>query len=181
VSAVLARPLWRAMTDADLTAVDAIAARVHPAYPEDHAVFAERLRLHAAGCRVLAAADAGIIGYVISHPWHRGEPPALNVLIGSIPVPAATYYIHDLALLPEARGSRAASGIVEDLIRHAQRLGLSQLSLVAVNGSGPFWERQGFAVTPQSDAARKLLSYGEDARLMSLHLADGATGPATGS
>ena len=73
---------WRAMTVDDLASVDVIAARVHPSYPEDHAVFAERLRLHATGCRVLMTGGE-IAGYVISHPWHLGEPPALNALLGS--------------------------------------------------------------------------------------------------
>ncbi|NEW95116.1 GNAT family N-acetyltransferase, partial [Rhodopseudomonas sp. BR0M22] len=43
---------WRGMTPADLPAVDAIAAVVHAAYPEDAAVFAERLALHPDGCLV---------------------------------------------------------------------------------------------------------------------------------
>ncbi|CCD91606.1 conserved hypothetical protein [Bradyrhizobium sp. ORS 375] len=159
---------WRAMTSSDLAAVDAIAARVHPDYPEDTSVFAERLRLHSEGCRILAA--AAVVGYVISHPWHLGPPPALNVLIGSIPEAASTYYIHDLALLPEARGSGAAVGIVTMLVAHARKLGLPSVSLVAVNGSAPFWAKQGFAVVGEP-ADHKLMSYGADARLMRRHLA----------
>ncbi len=46
-------PLWRAMTPGDLPAVLAIADVVHPDYPEDAAIFAERLALYPAGCRVL--------------------------------------------------------------------------------------------------------------------------------
>ncbi|MDU3046646.1 GNAT family N-acetyltransferase, partial [Bradyrhizobium sp.] len=112
---------WRAMTVDDLASVDVIAARVHPSYPEDHAVFAERLRLHATGCRVLMTGGE-IAGYVISHPWHLGEPPALNALLGGLPEAAATYYVHDLALLPDARGSGAASWIVAQLVRQARDL-----------------------------------------------------------
>ncbi|CCD99958.1 GNAT family N-acetyltransferase [Bradyrhizobium sp. STM 3809] len=156
-------PHWRAMTSNDLAAVDAIAARVHPDYPEDSAVFAERLRLHPEGCRVLAT--AAVTGYVISHPWHSGPPPALNVLIGAIPVPAATYYIHDLAVLPDSRNSGAAGKIVTALAGHARALGLPSMSLVAVNGSAPFWNRQGFALMAVADE-RKLMSYGTDACLM---------------
>ena len=154
------------MTVDDLASVDVIAARVHPSYPEDQAVFAERLRLHAAGCRVLMTGAGEIAGYVISHPWHLGEPPALNVLLGGLPEAAATYYIHDLALLPDARGSGAASWIVAQLVRHARDLNLPSLALVAVNGSTPFWTKQGFAVTAAESRDSKLASYGADAHLM---------------
>ncbi|CAL75938.1 conserved hypothetical protein; putative acetyltransferase [Bradyrhizobium sp. ORS 278] len=159
---------WRAMSSDDLAAVDAIAARVHPGYPEDMAVFAERLQLHGEGCRVLAAAT--VLGYVISHPWHLGAPPALNVLIGGIPSVAATFYIHDLALLPDARGSGAAASIVTALTAHARELGLPSLSLVAVNGSAPFWRKQGFSIAAEPDDG-KLTSYGADACLMRRDLA----------
>ncbi|MGJ5140890.1 GNAT family N-acetyltransferase [Bradyrhizobium oligotrophicum] len=161
---------WRAMAPGDLADVDGIAARVHPNYPEDQSVFAERLRLHPEGCRVLRGTGAGIAGYVLSHPWYLGRPPSLNLLIGSIPPAASTYYIHDLALLPEARGSGSATVIVEELIRHARALGLTSLSLIAVNGSTPFWERQGFAVD-ETAAADPTGSYGSDANLMILRLA----------
>ena len=154
------------MTIEDLSAVDAIAARVHPAYPEDRTVFAERLRLHSDGCWVLAASGAEIAGYVISHPWHLGAPVALNVLVGRLPEPASTYYIHDLALLPAARGGGAAGRIVAQLIRHARRLGLRSLSLVAVSGSTAFWVKQGFAVALMPGAGGCTGSYGDDAKLM---------------
>ncbi|MGJ4891379.1 GNAT family N-acetyltransferase [Bradyrhizobium sp. HKCCYLRH3099] len=154
------------MTAADLAAVDRIAAHVHSAYPEEPAVFAERLRLHPAGCRVLVSDTAAITGYVISHPWHLGKPPALNVLIAQLPMPAQTYYIHDLALLPKARGSGAAARIVGDLAAHALELGLPALSLVAVNGSVPFWEQQGFAVDEAAASDDRIASYGDDARSM---------------
>jgi GNAT superfamily N-acetyltransferase len=151
------------MTAGDLDAVDAIALRLHPSYPEDREVFAERLRLHPDGCGVLAGQGDEIAGYVISHPWHLGKPPALNVVLGRLPSPATTYYIHDLALLPEARGTGAAGRIVARLRLHARELGLPALTLVAVNGSAPFWQTQGFAVAPGNG---DLSSYGGDARLM---------------
>jgi len=154
------------MTIDDLAAVDAIAARVHPAYPEDRAVFAERLRLHPDGCWVLATPGPGIAGYVISHPWHLGEPPALNVLLGRLPAPASTYYIHDLALLPAARGSGAAGSIMAQLVRQARQLGLPSLALVAVNGSAAFWTKQGFAAVTVPGASNCTSSYGDDANLM---------------
>jgi ribosomal protein S18 acetylase RimI-like enzyme len=154
------------MTIADLDAVNAIAAQVHVAFPEDAAIFAERLALYPAGCFVLDRAGDGIGGYVISHPWRIAEPPALDTRLGSLPAPASTYYIHDLALLPHGRGHGAGAAMVALLLRHAVAEGLDNISLVAVNGSVRFWRSQGFEVMDNHALAQKLASYGADARYM---------------
>lgn len=156
---------WRAMSAADLPAINALAVRIHPDFPEDEAVFAERLRLYPDGCRVFER-DNRIEAYVVSHPWLRAEPPALNSLLGELPSDPATYYIHDLALAPEARGSGAAPDIVAWLAAHALTSGLLSMSLIAVNGSSGFWQRQGFEVTHNSLLEAKLRSYGDDAVFM---------------
>jgi ribosomal protein S18 acetylase RimI-like enzyme len=156
---------WRAMTNVDLLHVLHIAAQVHTAYPEDEAVFAERLRLYPAGCRVLEV-EGRVAGYVISHPWRLYEPPALNSLLGSLPESPDTYYLHDLVLLPEARGTGAGSAIVETLADHAHTEAFATLSLVAVHDSVEFWRRHGFAVVSRPTLAEKLRSYDEAARFM---------------
>ena len=93
---------WRRMAPADLPAVMAIAAVVHPDYPEDEPVFAERLRLAPEGCHVLAGEGGALQGYLVSHPWPAGAVPALNSLLGAIPPGTVNWYIHDLALLPSS-------------------------------------------------------------------------------
>ncbi len=45
---------WRRMTRSDLAKVERIGETVHPDYPEDAAVIAERLQLYPAGCFVLS-------------------------------------------------------------------------------------------------------------------------------
>ncbi len=158
------------MSAADLPAVNALAARIHPSFPEDEAVFTERLRLYPDGCRVFER-GSGIEAYVVSHPWLAIEPPALNSLLGELPAAPSTYYIHDLALAPEVRGSGAAADIVAWLAAHARASGLLSTTLIAVNGSSGFWQRQGFEAmqNPQLDA--KLRSYGNDAVYMTRGLA----------
>ena len=133
------------MGQGDLPAVSAIAALVHPDYPEDGAVFAERLRLYPAGCRMLEF-GGWAAGYAISHPWVFGRPPRLNTLLGALPADPATLYLHDVALLAAARGAGAASRLLGQLAELARITGLPSLSLVAVNGSAAFWGRQGFGV-----------------------------------
>src|SRR5262245_22544678 len=98
--------IWQPMKPHDLSDVSRVADRVHTDYPEDEAVFAERLSLYPAGCFTLQHNER-TIGYVISHPWHFKKPPELNALLNAIPARASTYYIHDIALLPEARASGA--------------------------------------------------------------------------
>ena len=156
---------WRQMQPADLPAVNALAVLIHPGYPEDAAVFAERLRLYPPGCRVLER-NGTLKAYVLSHPWLDRAPPALNVLLGELPGLPTTYYLHDLALMPEVRGSGAAADVVAVLVKQARSARLSSLSLIAVNGSTEFWQRQGFEAVPDPSLRGKLRSYGEDAQFM---------------
>lgn len=101
---------WRPMVGADLDRVVDVAERVHPDHPEDEAVFEERLALFAAGCAVLSD-DHRILGYRIAHPWMLDEPPDLNSLLARLPATPDTLFLHDLALLPEARRRFFASRI----------------------------------------------------------------------
>lgn len=153
------------MAFADLPAVMAVAAEVHPGYPEGEAVFAERLALHPAGCLVLEAGQ-GLWGYVLSHPWRFGDVPALDSLLGALPESADVYYIHDLALLPAVRGSGAASACVAGLAAHAASAAFRRMALVAVGNSAGFWRRHGFHEAHDEALARKLASYDDAARYM---------------
>lgn len=156
---------WRSLTTLDLPAVQSIATKVHPAFPEDMAVFAERQRLYPEGARLLELGGQAA-GYILSHPWRYGKLPALNALLGQVPADADTYYLHDLALLPSARGTGAAAMIVGDMLRHARKHGFATVSLVAVNGSIPFWYKHGFRIADMPELTEKLTSYEAAARVM---------------
>jgi GNAT superfamily N-acetyltransferase len=154
-----AKAEWRRMSSRDLPMVCEIAAVVHRNHPEDPEIFAERLQLYPKGCLMLECGGRPQ-GYVISHPWIPLQPPDLNTELGAIPASPGTYYIHDLALLPSARGLGDAAKVVEILIDHARSAGLPNASLVAVSGSTPFWQRCGFRPVDNSNLAEKLESYG---------------------
>lgn len=160
---------WRAMTTLDLPAVETIAAAVHPAFPEDLAVFVERLALYPEGARFLEM-NGQPAGYVLAHPWRDGTLPNLNALLGALPDAADTFYLHDLALVNGARGTGAAAMIVGEMLRHARLAGFDRMSLVAVNGSLPFWYKHGFRAVTAPALADKLESYEPAARLMSRSL-----------
>lgn len=159
---------WRFMTSADLPTVMAVADAVHPDFPEDEVVFANRLELHPTGCAVLENGGA-IKGYVISHPWVFQAPPALNSLLTMVSEPS-TFYIHDLALLPEIRKSGAGTVAIDMVVARARLMQLPNMTLVAVNNSVHFWQRHDFKIMRDAELDHKLLSYGEHARFMIRHL-----------
>ena len=149
--------LWRPMRVGDLRAVERVAAAVHPGFPEDGAVFAERLRLYPAGCRVLAVGGT-LEGYVIAHPWVFGGAPGLNTLVERLPEGADTLHLHDLAVTEGARGGGFGARVVEVLAAQAAAAGLWRMTLVAVGGSDEFWRGRGFVGVEA--AGTKLGSYG---------------------
>jgi GNAT superfamily N-acetyltransferase len=153
------------MEAGDLAAVMSIAEIVHPTFPEKVEVFAERLSLFPRGCLVLDGPD-GAEGYVVAHPWRALSIPLLDSLIGQLPRQEGTRYIHDLALLPGARAKRAGSEIVQRLVDEARADAVPSLSLVAVYGSVPFWQRQGFAAVATTELTARLLGYGPGATFM---------------
>lgn len=134
---------WRAMKAADLTAVADLANRIHPEYPERPEVLAEKFALFPSGCFTLAEAVT-IYGYCFSHPWSKAVPPALDTFLGALPERPDRYFIHDLTLDDKMRRRNLAARLIPELMRAARSEGLSHLTLVAVNGSAPFWSRMGF-------------------------------------
>ena len=136
---------WRAMTAADLPEVAAISAAVHGRYGESAEVYAERLALWPTGCFVWQQRDA-IAGLLVAHPWHRATSPELGALLGAIPQDADSFYLHDIALLPETRGQGAGKAATELAIDLARQAGYRDIMLVAVNGAEHFWRIQGFSI-----------------------------------
>lgn len=160
---------WRAMTAADLPAVLAVADAVHTDYPERVEVFADRLALFPAGCRIAGGGDT-VIGYGVMHPGILGRPPALDSLLERLPDGADCLYLHDIALLPAARGL----GLGEAVLAHAHHVardhGLPWLALTSTPLARGYWLARGF--TP-SDAggevlAAKLASYGDGMMYMTM-------------
>jgi len=163
---------WRTMREQDLAAVNQIAAEVHLDYPESPAVFAERLMLFEGGCWVAADTQLRVQGYAISHPALLGQPPTLDCLLRQLPAAANCLYLHDVALRPGVRGAGLGASLL-DLMRQQARIHrLTQLALVAVNGSAAYWQRQGFQPYGEGDTSlmRKLGSYDSSARYLRLPL-----------
>ena len=155
-------PVWRPVLREDLAAIDAIGAQLHPLLTERPEIFAEKCRLFPEGCMALADA-AGIAGYGICHPWMLNDIPPFDSFLVALPHDADCIFIHDVAVLPRARGRKAAHTYVEHVAKLARERGLGLLALTSVNGTGPLWESFGFTIAGEASLAEKLKSYGDGA------------------
>lgn len=156
------------MTLADLSPVLAIQQRCYPpAYHEPLAAFENKLRQSPASAW-LALTGADIQAYLVTLPVDEEHFPALHAATWSPPPQAKWLYLHDLAVDPRHRGSGAGQRLVEQAFAHVRQLGLEGLALVAVQGSQPYWARQGFEAREvgHSGLRDKLHSFGTDARFM---------------
>ena len=156
---------WRQMTPADMPDVIRIAALIHIDHPEDDDVVLERPIFFPAGCLVLDK-EGLLYGYTLAHPTLFEAPPALNKLIGQAPDKTDVLHLHDLALLPEARGSGASQAAIEMIVNRARDAGFRRISIVAVNGTEPFWQKQGFEHHTSAKLTEKLASYDGGASYM---------------
>lgn len=156
---------WQPLLSEDLDMVNAIADRVHKTLPERPEVFAEKVRLFPEGCRKLFFQNK-MVGYGISHPWTLYSIPPLDEFLVSLPQNAQCIYIHDVVVLPEARGQNAAGRYVDYIKRLATRLAIPSLALVSVYGTDVLWSRFGFHGVQNEELSRKLVSYGATAKYM---------------
>jgi ribosomal protein S18 acetylase RimI-like enzyme len=117
----------------------------------------------------VAIIDDSVVGYMICFPWTLGDTPINNEKFPeNIPQPNC-FYIHDITLLPQARGTGLAKAMIEESYKMARELGFSQVELVSVSQSGNYWDKVGFeayADITEKKRASILKVYGEGARLM---------------
>lgn len=158
-------PNWVPLHPDDLSEVDRIADLIHPGLPERPEVFAEKRSLFPRGCFKYVSGNK-IYGYGISHPWRLHSIPKLDDFLISIPTDANCLYIHDVAVLTEGRGHRAAERYVELMRAEAKALSLSNLTCVSVYGTNVLWGRFGFEVTRSDEIDLKLEGYGPTAKYM---------------
>ncbi len=153
-------PQWRTAMESDVPEIDRIARIIHPDLPERPETFREKLRLSPSTCLV-ACDGANVRGYAIAYPWRMNAMPPLDEFFGALPADASVLFIHDVALLPSARGLGLVENLLEMLSRAGRRLGLEQFTLAAVYGSEEVWFRYGFRRAPMSkEMEAQASSYG---------------------
>lgn len=153
---------WAPMGADDVPAVMDIAARLHPGLPERRDVFDERRRLFPDGCRVYANAAGAVAGYGVAYPWRLHTIPKLDAFIGALPAAPDCLFVHDVALLPEARGHGGAEDFIGLMRGVVRTQGLAALACVSVYGTDVFWSRLGFAAV----ACDEVGGYGDTAKYM---------------
>lgn len=156
---------WQPLLAADMAQVDAIAALIHAGLPERQAVLAEKRDLAPATCLKLVL-DGKIVGYGLAHPWRLFDIPPLDWFLHALPPSPDCLYVHDVALLSEARGRQAAARYMAILAVQARTLGIAHLACVSVYGTVGLWSGLGFAVQDDPGVREKLASYGDSARYM---------------
>lgn len=156
------------MTLTDLGQVLAIQQRCYPpAYHEPLDAFENKLRRAPASAWLAVEAELAQ-AYLVTLPVDEDHFPALHAANWAPPPQAKWLYLHDLAVNPDHRGSGAGQRLVEQAFEHARTSGLDGLALVAVQGSQPYWSKQGFRVweVAHEGLRTKLRSFGNDARFM---------------
>lgn len=151
-------PDWRPLRAADMAGVQAISELIHPALPERLEVLDEKRRLSPGTC--LGYGGEEIQGYGIAHPWLFGRIPALDGFLEGLPPEPDCLFVHDVALLPHARGQGATARYIRLLGGLAHAAGLQGLACVAVYGAERLWSQFGFEVVADRDLVAKLRPYG---------------------
>jgi ribosomal protein S18 acetylase RimI-like enzyme len=158
-------PIWRPLREEDLQEIDRIADTVHTELPERPEVFMEKFHLYPQGCFALTQSNK-VVGYGISHLWKLNDIPPLDAFLKTLPVPAACLYLHDVAIMPSARGHNCAAGLIELLKTVAIAEGIGTMALVSVYGTDVLWGNLGFRETLDPRLSEKLRTYGPTARYM---------------
>ncbi len=165
MSRLISSTEWVPLGADDISEVYRIANIVHPDLPERLEVFAEKFRLFPQGCLKFVD-ESRMWGYGIAHPWNIFPIPDLDTLTISYPDDADCMYIHDVAVLPEARGNHAAERYVAIMRKLSQELSLARLACVSVYGTDVLWSRFGFETVASVEISQQLKKYGPTAKYM---------------
>ena len=159
----------RTMEEADLPAMLEIQAACYKELvPESEESLRAKRRASPATCVVACSGDR-VVGYLISLPWERSKPPALDTRTCRLPLAPDCLYLHDLAVMPGARKSGAGRALVDAFLAQMRASGLGRASLIAVQSSESYWKRYGFHVVEPSEPLKvKLSTYGMSAVYMEL-------------
>jgi hypothetical protein len=157
--------IWQFLESTDIPSVLAVAAQVHPDLFERPEIFREKFALFPQGCKKLLINNQ-LSGYGFAHPWKLFTIPLLDTFLERIPAQSDCLYIHDVAILPEARGRNAAGLLFTQYQTLAAQCDFNALSLVSVYMTTGFWKRFEFDVVKVEEIEHQLSSYGNDAAYM---------------
>lgn len=161
--------ILRLMQPSDIPAVIALQDSCYSdALFEPPALLAARLASATQSCWLAENPIGELLAYLFSYPSLLGKITVLatDFVVADKP---ELLYLHDMAVSEQARGLGLAKLLLASAKQYAKQLNLTQLALVAVQGSVPYWQKQGFVVQEKlnQDAQAALNSYtGERAQYM---------------
>ena len=156
------QPTIRPIQEEDWATILALQAEAYYALePEDQSVLRSKHRLGPTSCLV-ACRGSEVIGYCLAHPWSKEEPASLYHCYAE-PKGHTSLYIHDMVVVPSARGKGIARSFLTQLEQLACQRQQPEMSLVAVQGADRYWSKVGFR---SRALAKSLRQYGEQAVYM---------------
>lgn len=162
----------RPMHETDLPGILAIQAAAYPPeLIESSTALHAKLQLAPESCWYVES-NGMPQAYLFAHPWLDGLPPALDQPLACLPESCPIFYLHDLALRPEARGNGLGEALVCTALKHARARGHRSAALVAIATARSFWHRQGFVARaePSAQLQEKLAAYGAGAHYLEASL-----------
>jgi hypothetical protein len=156
---------WSPLLQSDLDFISKAEKLAHPTLPERLEIFQEIIQLCPSACLKFTLMN-DTMGYGVAHLWMLHSIPPLNEFLYNIPNRPDCLFIHDVVVLPEARGNKAAALYIKYIKKLATELNISTLALVSVYGTDVLWSRFGFQVVQEYNLNYKLLSYGPSAKYM---------------
>lgn len=136
----------RLIKPADISSIAAIQDSCYDAalYEED-ALMSRRLAAQPHSCWVAQNPEQEVLAYLLSYPSLNNKVAPLGSDFPVYTTPQLLY-LHDMAVSPKARGQALAPALLACAEQFARQHGFNCMALVAVQGSVPYWQKQGFEV-----------------------------------
>ncbi len=131
-------------------------------FPESIAVLKSKIAASPHTCFVCLDDQQHVIGYLISHPFHKGSTPKLHEI--STAIESAHLHLHDLAITPAAQGQGLPKLLLDHLFTVLNTMDYQSVSLISVQDSAKFWKKCGFIIDNNLAAST---NYGNHAICMS--------------
>ncbi|WP_395008102.1 GNAT family N-acetyltransferase [Undibacterium sp.] len=160
-------PQIRQMLIADMDKIMLIQATCYGGgIPESRASLCAKLVASPASCFV-AVVGEDVVAYLIALPWLSQAPPALHAPACEVPAYPDCIYLHDLSVLPAARGTGIAGLLIAHFFVYCRQSGMTKATLVAVQSSAIFWRGFGFnKLELDLGLTKKLATYGHGAEFL---------------
>ena len=132
------------------------------AFPESIAVLKSKVAASPQTCFVCIDDQQVVVGYLISHPYHKGSTPKLHQTMTIID--SVHLHLHDLAITTTSQGQGLPTLLLNHLFTVLNTMTYQSISLISVQDSAKFWGKFGFI---SDNTLATPTTYGDNAVCMS--------------